>query len=116
MDQKNPVYRVIFNQKDKSYELYARYLSDDNLMGFIQIEELIFSPRTGSLVVDPGEEQLRNEFKGVNRCYIPMHLVTRIDEVVKEGAARVMELDDSNHGKKSNVRRIYDDLYKREED
>lgn len=84
-----PIYRVIFIQNDKLYEVYAKYLTEESLMGFIEIEELMFQETTSALVVDPSEAKLRAEFKGVKRSYIPLHTILRIDEVMKEGAARM---------------------------
>src|SRR3989338_10837345 len=87
--KKDPIYRVLFIQNDKQYELYSKYLTEESLMGFIEIEELIFQDTKSGIVVDPAEEKLRVEFKGVKRSYIPLHTILRIDEVVKEGAARM---------------------------
>lgn len=84
-----PLYKVIFFQNDKLYEVYAKYLTEESLMGFIEIEELIFHETKSALVVDPSEEKLRAEFKGVKRSYIPLHTILRIDEVMKEGAAKM---------------------------
>lgn len=90
------LYRVIFSQQGKSYEIYAKYISEDHLMGFIEIEDIVFSQPSSSMLVDPSEERLRSEFKGVKRCYIPMHAISRIDEVVKQGPARIIEISDKN--------------------
>ena len=87
--QSQLIYRVIFIQHDKLYEVYARYLTEESLMGFIEIEELVFHEMSSSVVVDPTEEKLRTEFKDVKRSYIPLHTILRIDEVMKEGAARM---------------------------
>lgn len=92
-DLQHPLYRVIFVQHDKVYEVYARFLTEESLMGFIEIEELIFHDTKSSLLVDPTEEKLRVEFKGVRRSYIPLHTILRIDEVMKEGSARVTSSD-----------------------
>ena len=106
MADENPLYRVIFMQNDRMYVLYAKYLSEESLMGFIEVEELIFSdaPPT-DLLVDPAEEkpcsELEKEFKDVKRSYIPLHSILRIDEVVKEGTARVVSGVSTD--KKSNV-------------
>lgn len=88
-DLQHPLYRVIFVQHDKVYEVYARFLTEESLMGFIEIEELIFQDTKSAILVDPSEEKLRAEFKGVRRSYIPLHTILRIDEVTKEGAAHV---------------------------
>lgn len=102
------LYRVIFIQQGKSYEIYAKYISEEHLMGFIEIEELVFSESKSAVLVDPGEEHLRMEFKDVKRCYIPMHAITRIDEVVKEGPARIVDLNEKNTDKVSYFPGIYD--------
>lgn len=91
MTSEQTIYRIIFSQEDKVYEIYARYLSEDSLMGFIEIEELLFNE--SSLVVDPSEEKIRTEFQEVKRCYIPLHHVLRIDEVVKKGSAKIKATD-----------------------
>ena len=102
--EKSPIYRIIFIQHEKIYEIYARFLTEESLMGFIEIEELIFQEMKSSLLVDPTEEKLQAEFKGVRRCYIPLHTILRIDEVVHEGRARITDADQSE--KKSNVSRL----------
>lgn len=100
--EKQPIYRVIFMQHEKIYEVYARFLTEESLMGFIEIEELIFQDAKSELVLDPAEEKLRAEFRGVKRCYIPLHTILRIDEMAKEGQSRVTDSDKSDK-KASNV-------------
>lgn len=84
------IYRIIFTQEDKVYEIYAHYISEENLMGFIQVEELVFN-EASSVVVDPSEEKLKIEFSGVKRSYIPMNMILRIDEMMKQGPAKIKE-------------------------
>ncbi|HLB57897.1 MAG TPA: DUF1820 family protein [Gammaproteobacteria bacterium] len=100
-----PMYRVIFAQNDQLYEVYSRYLTEESLMGFIEIEELIFHETKSDVLVDPTEEKLRAEFKNVKRCYIPLHTILRIDEVVKEGTATISPFDKSIE-KKGNVSQL----------
>ena len=88
MQNKQCIYRIIFTQEDKVYEICVRYISEENLMGFIEVEELVFS-ESGSVVVDPTEEKLKKEFQGVKRSYIPMHMILRIDEMEKEGMVKL---------------------------
>ena len=84
------IYRVIFHNQDKIYEVYARSVHQSAILGFIEIEEIIFGEKT-SLVVDPSEENLKTEFDGVSRTYLPMHSIIRIDEVSKQGTAKIMQ-------------------------
>ena len=93
---RDPIYRVLFYQQDKLYEVYAKYLTEESLMGFIEVEELIFQDTKSGIVVDPSEEKLRAEFKSVKRSYIPLHTIIRIDEVMQEGPARIKPVSESD--------------------
>lgn len=84
------LYKVAFLNQGQVYEIYARRVSQGGLLGFVEIEGLVFGARN-RVVVDPGEERLEREFEGVRRFYVPMHSVIRIDEVEKRGAARISE-------------------------
>lgn len=92
MSKKKSTYRVTFHNQGKVYEVYARKVHQSGLFGFIEIEDLVFGEKT-SLVVDPSEENLKTEFEGVERTYIPMHAVIRIDEVDKTGPGKITDSD-----------------------
>ena len=85
-----PIYKVIFYNQDKVYELYAKAIYQSEMYGFIEIEEVLFGERS-QMIVDPAEEKLKNEFGGVSRSYIPMHSIIRIDEVEKEGVGKIVD-------------------------
>ena len=76
------IFRVAFINQGKVYELYAETVHQAEVYGFIEIEGLIFG-ETSSVVIDPSEEKLKNEFGGVRRTLVPVHAVIRIDEVEK---------------------------------
>ena len=94
MSQKT-LYKVVFANQGQVFEVYARNVNHGALFGFIEVEELVFGERT-SLVVDPGEEKIKTEFENVKRTYLPMHAIIRIDEVDKQGTAKVTDVDGSN--------------------
>jgi len=87
-----PLYRVIFVAQGKQYELYARKVSPGALLGFVEVEGLVFGERS-SVVLDPSEERLKTEFADVKRFHVPMHAVQRIDEVIKQGSARITVIE-----------------------
>ena len=89
------IYKVLFHSMGQIYEVYAHNIYSSDLYGFIEVEDYIFGKRS-QLVIDPGEDKLRNEFDGVQRSFIPMHAVIRIDEVEKEGVAKVTETTTGN--------------------
>jgi len=88
------IYKVIFQNQGKIYEIFARSVHEGEMFGFIVVEEIVFGERS-SVLVDPSEEKLKSEFNDVSRTYIPMHSIIRIDEVKKEGAAKITELPES---------------------
>lgn len=87
-----PIYKVIFYNRHQVYEVFVRNIYQSEMYGFVEIEELIFGERT-QVVVDPGEEKLKGEFSGVKRSFIPMNAIIRIDEVEKEGAVKVSDIN-----------------------
>lgn len=87
------IYRIQFLNQGKVYEIYARKVSHGSLMGFVEIEELVFGERT-NVVVDPSEEKLKDEFDGVKRSFVPMHAVIRIDEVARQGMSKIIAADE----------------------
>ena len=84
------LYKIAFLSQGQVYEVYAKRVTQGGLLGFVEVEGLVFGQKT-SVVVDPTEERLQREFEGVKRCYLPMHSVIRIDEVEKPGPSRITE-------------------------
>ena len=89
-----PIYRITFFNQGQVYEIYARHVFQSDLWGFLEVEEFIFGERS-QMIVDPAEEKLKNEFKGVQRSYIPVSCIMRIDEVDKRGIAKITSSDSS---------------------
>jgi hypothetical protein len=96
MSANRQIYRVIFLNQGQIYEIYAASIYQSDLYGFIEVEEFLFGERV-QMVVDPSEERLKSEFAGVQRSFIPMHAVIRIDEVEKEGVAKVTDAGQQCH-------------------
>jgi len=85
-----PVYKIIFHNQGKIYELHAGNVSQGAMYAFVEIEGIIFDEHT-ELVVDPSEERLKHEFAGVKKTYVPMHSIIRIDEVSKQGTNKIVD-------------------------
>lgn len=82
------IYRVSFFQQGEVYEVYAQQVTQGNMFGFVELEGLLFG-ESSEVLVDPSQEKLASEFKDVERVYVPMHAVLRIDEVAKPGVSRI---------------------------
>jgi len=87
---KQRLYRVSFMNKGQVYEVYAREVSHGAMLGFVEIGKPVFGEKT-TLLVDTSEEKLKQEFANVDRFYVPVHAVVRIDEVSKQGPARISD-------------------------
>ncbi len=86
------IFKITFLNKGEVYEVFAEQVFQSELWGFIEIEDLIFGERS-QVLVDPSEEKLKSEFSGVKRSFIPLQAVIRIDQVEKEGVAKISNGD-----------------------
>jgi len=86
------IFRIMFVNQGKVYEVYARRVSHGELFGFVEVEELMFGERS-SVVLDPSEERIKGEFSGVKRTFLPMHSILRIAEVRKHGVSKITSLE-----------------------
>jgi len=93
MSNKQAIYRIQFISSGERYELYVRELVSSQVFGFVEIADFVWDTHTG-VVVDPSHEKLKTEFSKVKRTYIPMHNVLRIDQVEKQGSAKISQLSD----------------------
>ena len=89
------IYKITFHNQGKIYEMHAKHIGSSSLLGFIEVEGLLFGTGSGVLV-DPSEERLKAEFSDVKRTHIPMHAVVRIDEVEKEGVNKIITASDKD--------------------
>jgi hypothetical protein len=95
MQHKKQIYKVIFINQGKVYEIFAKSVSQGGLFGFVEVEGLLFGEKS-TVVVDPSEEALQQEFSGVERTYVPMHSVIRIDQVEKRGVSSIHPVAESS--------------------
>lgn len=95
-EEENIMYRVVFQEDGNLHEIYAEYISEESLVGFLEMEDLVFTDMPQGLLLDPNEEKMRQKFKDVRRTYIPIHLVVRIDEILREGEVTVKEVKTTN--------------------
>jgi hypothetical protein len=87
-----PLYKIVFLNHGKVYELYARRVAASDIWGFTQVGELVFDVHDG-LVVDPTEERLREEFGDTRALHLPMQSIVRIEEVEKKGVSAIRDAE-----------------------
>lgn len=94
MQEQHVYYRLFFYHQNEVYQIYAKNVSQqEEFFGFLQAENLSFNSGQSELVVDPSEERLKNEFEGVNRIYIPIQSVIRIDEMNQKGPCKITPIN-----------------------
>lgn len=93
MTTKKSLFRIQFVSNGERYEMYVHEVCQGSMFGFIEIGDFVWDSHT-TLVLDPSHEKLKSEFADVTRTYIPMHNILRIDEVKKQGSAKITELGD----------------------
>ena len=54
------IFRIMFVNQGKVYEIYARKVGHGDLFGFIEVEDVLFGERS-SVVLDPSEERIKSE-------------------------------------------------------
>lgn len=86
------LYRIKFVQLHQLYELHAHKVSHGAMMGFLEVEELVF-PEKSSIIADPTDERLRIEFANVKRIYVPLQAVIRVDEVSALTPGKIADID-----------------------
>ena len=89
------IFKIMFVNQGKVYEIYARKVGQGRLFGFIEVEGLTFGARS-KVLLDPSEERIKAEFEGVDCTMLPMHSILRIDEVKKQGQAKISVLEGGN--------------------
>lgn len=77
----HPIYRIIFVHQEDLQEIYAQYISEETLVGFIEADSLLEMNQT---------HQILNT-KEVRRCYIPLHNIIRIDEIFLKSATETKD-------------------------
>ena len=89
------IFKIMFVNQGKVYEVYARKVGQGRLFGFIEVEDLTFGERS-KVLLDPAEERIKSEFEGVKCTMLPMHSILRIDEVKKQGVSKITALEGGN--------------------
>lgn len=84
------LFKVIFLNQGKVYELYARGVVSSGLWGFIEVSDLVFDPADG-VVVDPTEERMRDEFGDARVLHLPIQSILRVEEVEKRGQCLIRD-------------------------
>ncbi len=91
MAAKKKLYRVRFHNDGRVFEVFCRRVIPGELFGFVEIGDFAWG-RKSEVIIDPTEQELRNEFADVTAAQIPMHAIIRVDEVERAGLSKVVSV------------------------
>jgi hypothetical protein len=83
------MYKVVFFNQGKVYELFAGKVDSAHLYGFVVASDLQFME--SGVVVDPVEERMREEFRDTEDLLLPMQSIVRIEKVRKRGTSVIRD-------------------------
>ena len=87
---KKRLYKIIFLNQGKVYELFSESVASSGLWGFVEVSDLVFDSAEG-LVVDPTEEKMKQEFANARVLHLPIQSVLRVEEVEKRGQCLIRD-------------------------
>ena len=87
---KKRLYKIIFLNQGKVYELFSESVASSGLWGFVEVSDLVFDSAEG-LVVDPTEERMKQEFANARVLHLPIQSVLRVEEVDKRGQCLIRD-------------------------
>ncbi|MCA1926980.1 MAG: DUF1820 family protein [Calditerrivibrio sp.] len=77
-------YKIQFyDSKKEIFTLKAKSASPTSFLGLIEISEIIHKEES-SILITPEDDKSRIEFKNVNKTYIPIGSIIRIDEIIED--------------------------------
>lgn len=82
INMKESLFKIIYTQRDVVHEIYAEQVSESDMYGFIVVEDLFYDEQL-ELLPETAEEKPRFA-EEVQRTYIPIHAVIRIDEIQRK--------------------------------
>lgn len=81
-----PLFRIHFTWKEKDRVLKAREL-DMTHPYFVSIGEIVF-PESSTLIIDPGDDELRSDFRDTKHIMLPFQQVKLIEEIADESGGK----------------------------
>jgi len=86
------LYKIIFIDEDKKVQtIHASYLNPSSFLGLIEISDIVFIGQS-DIIISPDDGKLKEVFKNVERSYIPLNYIVRIDEITMQKETPVIRL------------------------
>jgi hypothetical protein len=87
MEVKDIIYRTVFTHLDQVYTLYSKGVSEETLVGFIEVDSILSVSQDYLMSTETPENSFSlyiHQMEGIKRTYVPMHAVVRVDEMTRQ--------------------------------
>jgi len=89
---KKKLYRITFlNDRKEIMTVHASNVNTSSFLGLIEVSDIVFLD-TSEILFTPNDDKVKNEFKDVERTFIPINYIVRIDEIILEKETPVIRL------------------------
>lgn len=89
---KKKLYKILFMDEEKQVQtIHASKLNPSSFLGLVEISDIVFLDKS-EIIISPDDGKLKGMFKNVERSYIPLNYIVRIDEVTIEKETPVIRL------------------------
>jgi hypothetical protein len=89
---KKKLFKVMFIDEEKKVQtLHASNLNPSSFLGLVEVSDIVFIEQS-ELIITPDDGKLQEKFKNVEKSYIPLNSIVRIDEVMMEKETPIIRL------------------------
>ncbi len=89
---KKKLFKIKFiDDKKEVKTIHSNKLNPSSFLGLIEISEIVFM-ETSDILITPDDDKIRKEFKDVERTFLPINSIIRIDEIILEQETPVIKL------------------------
>jgi hypothetical protein len=89
---KKKLFKIEFiNCAKETVVIHASKVNPSSFLGLIEVADIVFVD-SSELIVTPQDDKLKKEFKNVERTFLPLNSIIRIDEVLMEKETPIIRL------------------------
>ena len=79
------------DSKKEILTIHASKINTSSLLGLLEVEDIVFV-NSSEILLTPADDKVRIEFKDVERTFLPVSSIIRVDEITMEKETPVIRL------------------------
>ncbi|MGA1845940.1 DUF1820 family protein [Deferribacter abyssi] len=89
---KKKLFKITFlNDKKETLTIHASKVNTSSFLGLIEVSDIVFLD-TSEILFTPNDDKIKSEFKDVEKTFIPINYIVRIDEIILEKETPIIRL------------------------